>query len=165
MRRIILALALSAVSTLINPTPVHAQYGIGGGLGQQRLAQQAVIRWFQAYLGRLPNAQELAVLTNQYLLSGNGLYVQSVILGSNEFYIRSGGTPLGFVNRLFITTLGRQPTIQEVSMLQAQVVQYGRLYFVQAFLANTVGAAWQLNTWNNAVAAVPVPVVVPIIIR
>ena len=50
-------------------------------------------------------------------------------------------------------------------MLQAQVVQYGRLYFVQAFLANTVGAAWQLNTWNNAVAAVPVPVVVPIIIR
>ena len=71
MRRIIPSFGALAVPTLINPTPVHAQYGIGGGLGQQRLAQQAVIRWFQAYLGRLPNAQELAVLTNQYLLSGN----------------------------------------------------------------------------------------------
>jgi hypothetical protein len=164
MRRIILALAIAAIPTFLNPTPAHAQYGLGGGLYQQRLAEQQVVRWFQAYLGRLPNGQELAILTNQYALSGNGLYVQSIILASNEFYIRSGGTPLGFINRLFVTTLGRQPTVQEASMLQAQPIQYGRLYFVQAFLSNISGG-WQLSNWNTAVAAVPVPVVVPIVIR
>jgi hypothetical protein len=135
-----------------------------GGLYQQRFAQQQVIRWFQAYLGRLPNAQELAVLTNQYLISGNALYTQSIILASNEFYIRAGGTPIGFLNRLFLTTLGRSPTIQEASLLQAQIFQYGRLYFVQAYLTN-IGAGWQLANWNQAVAAVPVPVVVPIVLR
>jgi hypothetical protein len=72
---------------------------------------------------------------------------------------------LGFLNRLFITTLGRQPTIQEASLLQAQVVQNGRFWFVQAYLSNIAGGAWQLNNWNRAVAAVPVPIVVPIVIR
>jgi hypothetical protein len=164
MRRFILTLALAAIPAFLNPAPARAQYGFGG-LYQDRLAQQQVIRWFQAYLGRLPNAQELAILTNQYLLSGNQLYVQSIILGSNEFWIRSGGTPLGFLNRLFIATLGRQPTIQEASLLQAQIYQYGRLNFVQAFLTNVGGGNWQLNNWNRSIAAVPVPVVVPIIIR
>src|SRR5262245_6581105 len=162
MRRLILTLALAAIPTFFNPTPAQAQFG---GFAQDRLARQEVIRWFQAYLGRLPNAQELAILTNQFLLTGNALYVQSIILGSNEFYIRSGATPLGFLNRLFITTLGRQPTIQEASLLQAQVVQNGRLWFVQAYLSNIAGGAWQLNNWNRAVAAVPVPIVVPIVIR
>jgi hypothetical protein len=163
MRRLILTLALAAIPTFLNPTPARAQFGFGG-LQQDRFAQQAVIRWFQAYLGRLPNAQELAVLTNQYLLTGNQLYVQSIILGSNEFWIRSGGTPLGFLNRLFVTTLGRQPTLQEASLLQAQIFQFGRLNFVQAFLTN-IGGGWQLSNWNRSVAAVPVPVIVPIIIR
>jgi hypothetical protein len=164
MKRILLTLALAAVPTLAAPSTAQAQWGFGG-LQLQRLAQRQVIGWFQAYLGRLPNAQELAMLTNQYMLSGNALYVQSVILGSNEFWVRSGGTPIGFINRLFITTLGRQPTIQEVSFLQPQIFQLGRLTFVQAYLQNITGGAWQLNNWNRAVAAVPVPIVVPIVIR
>jgi hypothetical protein len=163
MRRIITILALGVAVLAGAPSSAQAQWG-WGPLYQQRLAQQQVIRWFQAYLGRLPTAQELAVLTNQYLNTGNALYVQSVILASNEFYIRSGGTPLGFVNRLFLVTLGRQPTLQEASLLQPQVVQYGRLYFVQAFLTQ-IGAGWQLGTWNQTLAAVPVPVVVPVLIR
>ena len=163
MKRYILALALAAVPTFLNPTPVRAQFGVGG-LYQERLAQQQVIRWFQAYLGRLPNAQELAILTNQLLISGNGLYVQSVILGSNEFYIRAGATPLGYLNRLFLVTLGRQPTVQEVALLQNQLIFNGRLWFAQAFVANITGG-WQAANWNQAIAAVPVPIVVPIIIR
>ena len=162
MRRIILSFVLAGIP-LVSVSPARAQYGIGP-LYQQRAAQRQVISWFQAYLGRLPNAQELAILSNQYLLNGNALYVQSVILASNEFWIRSGGTPIGFLNRLFVTTLGRQPTIQEVSLLQAQIYQYGRLNFVQAYLVN-IGAGWQLANWNRSVAAVPVPVVVPIVIR
>lgn len=163
MKRWILTLALAVSPLLIAPSQAQAQLGFGG-LYQQRFARDQIIRWYQAYLGRLPNAQELAILTNQFMISGNALYVQSVILASNEFYIRAGGTPLLFVNRLFLVTLGRGATLQEASLLQAQVVQFGRLYFVQAFLQQ-IGAGWQLNTWNQALAAVPVPVVVPVIIR
>jgi hypothetical protein len=161
MKHLILTLALAAGALTLAPAPAHAQLL---GLQQQRLAERQVIGWFQAYLGRLPNAQELAILTNQYMLTGNALYVQSVILSSNEFFIRSGNTPLGFLNRLFLLTIGRQPTLQEVAGLQNQVIFNGRLWFVQTYLSQIAGG-WQFNNWNNAVATVPVPVVVPILIR
>jgi hypothetical protein len=161
MKHLILTLALAVGALTLAPAPAHAQLL---GLQQQRLAERQVIGWFQAYLGRLPNAQELAILTNQYMLTGNALYVQSVILSSNEFYARSGNTPYGFLNRLFVLTIGRQPTLQEVAGLQNQVIFNGRLWFVQTYLSQIAGG-WQFNNWNNAVATVPVPVVVPILIR
>src|SRR5690348_13877668 len=117
MRRILLTLALVGGALALVPNPAHAQFV--NPLFQQRVAERQVINWFQAYLGRLPNAQELAILTNQYLLSGNALYTQSIILGSNEFFVRSGGTIQGFLNRLFVTTLGRRPTFQEIATLQS----------------------------------------------
>jgi hypothetical protein len=162
MKHLILTLALALGAVTAAPTPAHAQFI--GGVNTQRLARQQVIGWFQAYLGRLPNAQELALITNQYMLTGNALYAQSVILASNEFYLRSGNTPYGFLNRLFLTTIGRQPTIQELATLQNQVLFNGRLWFVQTYLSQIAGG-WQFNNWNNAVATVPVPVVVPILIR
>ena len=162
MKHFILTLALAVGAVTAAPTPAPAQFY--GGLDTQRIAQRQVIGWFQGYLGRLPNAQELALLTNQYMLSGNALYVQSVILGSNEFYLRSGGTPAGFLNRLFVTTIGRQPTLQELASLQNQVIYNGRLWFAQTYLSQIAGG-WQFNNWNTAVATVPVPVVVPILIR
>src|SRR5437868_651623 len=109
MRHIVLTLALIGGALTLTPSPARAQFV--SPLYQQRVAQQQVALWFQAYLGRLPTVQELALLTNQYLLSGNALYVQSVILASNEFYARSGGTPAGFLNRLFFVTLGRTATL------------------------------------------------------
>jgi hypothetical protein len=162
MKRIVVLLALAGGLLTVAPTRAHAQFF--GPVFQQRAAQQQVIQWFQAYLGRLPTAQELATFTNQYMISGNGLYVQSVILASNEFYVRAGGSIQGFLNRLFLTTLGRLPTYWEVAQLQAQVFQSGRLWFTQVYLSQLAGG-WQLSNWNRAVAAVPVPVVVPIIVR
>jgi hypothetical protein len=160
MKHLILTVVLAIGATTIAPTPAHAQIG----LRTQVAARQQVAGWFQAYLGRLPTANELAVLTNQYMLTGNPLYVQSVILASNEFYARSGGTPYGFINRLFATTIGRQATLPELASLQNQVIFNGRLWFVQTYLSQVAGG-WQFNNWNNAVATVPVPVVVPILIR
>ena len=107
-----------------------------------------MIGWFQAYLGRLPTAQELAVFSNQYMLTGNALYVQSVILASNEFYSRSGNTPYGFINRLFLLTIGRTATLQELTGLQNQVIFNGRLWFVQTYLSQIAGG-WQYNNWNT----------------
>jgi len=160
MRHTILSLALAVGVAAVVPSPAPAQIG----LYQQRLAERQVITWFQAYLGRLPNAQELAILTNQYMLTGNALYVQSVILASNEFYLKSGNTPAGFINRLFLLTIGRPATQMELGQLQMQVVANGRLWFVQTYLSQIAGG-WQLSAWNNAVATVPVPVVVPVLIR
>jgi hypothetical protein len=161
MKHILLSLAMAMGIVAVVPSPASAQLL---GLQQQRLAERQVIGWFQAYLGRLPNAQELAILTNQYMLTGNALYVQSVILASNEFYFKSGNTPAGFINRLFLLTIGRGATVQETGQLQMQVIANGRLWFVQTYLSQIAGG-WQLNAWNNAVATVPVPVVVPILIR
>jgi hypothetical protein len=160
MKHLILTVALAAGVLAAAPTAAQAQIGFQ----QQRLAQRQVIGWFQAYLGRLPNAQELAVLTNQYALTGNALYVQSVILASNEFYARSGNTPYGFINRLFALTIGRTATVAELATFQNQVIFNGRLWFVQTYLSQIAGG-WQFNNWNNAVATVPVPVVIPILIR
>jgi hypothetical protein len=162
MKHLILTVALAAGVLTVAPTSAQAQFV--GGLQNQRLAQRQVIGWFQAYLGRLPNAQELAVLTNQYALTGNALYVQSVILASNEFYARSGNTPYGFINRLFALTMGRTATVAELATFQNQVIFNGRLWFVQTYLSQIAGG-WQFNNWNNAVATVPVPVVIPILIR
>jgi hypothetical protein len=162
MKHILLILALACGVTVVAPTTAQAQLL---GLQQQRLAERQVAQWFLAYLGRLPNAQELAVLTNQYLLTGNPLYVQSVILASNEFYARSGNTPYGFINRLFALTIGRTATIEELAGLQNQVLFNGRLWFVQTYLSQIAGAQWRFNNWNTAVATIPVPVVMPILIR
>ncbi len=161
MKHLILTVALAGGVLTAGPTAAQAQLG---GLQTQRLAQRQVIGWFQAYLGRLPNASELAVLTNQYMLTGNALYVQSVILASNEFYAKSGNTPYGFINRLFALTIGRTATLGELATLQNQVIYNGRLWFVQTYLSQIAGG-WQFNNWNNAVATVPVPVVIPVLVQ
>src|SRR5882724_10394514 len=158
MKHLILSLALAAGVLSVTPTSAQAQI-YGGGVQTGRLAQRQVINWFQAYLGRLPNGTELAVLSNQYALTGNALYVQSVILASNEFYARSGATPAGFINRLFLLTIGRTATLTELAGLQNQVIFNGRLWFTQTYLSQIAGG-WQYNNWNNAVATVPVPVVI-----
>jgi len=163
MRRIIVSLALVGAGLVLTPTSAKAQFV--SPLYQQRVAERQISTWFLTYLGRLPTIQEQATLTNQYLLSGNALYVQSVLLGSNEFYVRSGGTPQSYLNAVFVTTLGRRPTYQEIAALQGPLVYNGRLWFAQAFLA-TVARGWQLSAWNSAsAAAVPYPVVVPVLIR
>lgn len=162
MRQFLLAISLIAGSIATLPSTANAQ--LINPAFRQGIAQRQVISWFQAYLGRLPTVNELAVLSNQYMLTGNPLYVQSVILASNEFYLRAGGTPAGFITRLFALTIGRAPTLQEIASMQNQVIYNGRLWFVQTYLSQVAGG-WQFNNWNNFAAANPVPVVVPIIVR
>src|SRR6476620_471871 len=116
MKRLILALGLGVETLGLTPARANAQVGFGL-VNTQRVAQRQVIGWYQAYLGRLPNAQELNILSNLLLTGNNALYVQSLILSSNEFYIRAGGSPLGFINSLFVVTLGRPATMNERAQL------------------------------------------------
>ena len=83
MKRLILTLVLGVATLGLTPARAHAQFGLGVA-NVQRVAQRQVISWYQAYLGRLPNAQELNILSNLLLTGNNALYVQSLILCSNE---------------------------------------------------------------------------------
>jgi hypothetical protein len=158
MKRLILTLVLGVATLGLTPARAHAQLGYGL-INAQRVSQRQVISWYQAYLGRLPNAQELNILSNLLLTGNNGLYVQSLILSSNEFYIKAGNTPLGFINGLFVVTLGRQVTLNERAVLFPQLMSNGRLWFTQAFLAQTQGgwanAALQAAAWGYPVTVVP----------
>lgn len=164
MNRLLLTLSLASV-LFVSAAPARAQF-VPPGI--DRSAQTQVIRWFNAYLGRNPNAQELAVLTNQYLASGNPLYVQSILLASNEFVVRSGsGYPPAYINALFRATLGRNASTVELAQLQPALLQNGRLWFAQALLSQVYGnGGWgAYNAARFNTLAVPVPVVVPIIVR
>jgi len=158
MKRLILTLVLGVATLGLTPARAQAQFGYGV-VQAQRVAQRQVISWYQAYLGRLPNVQELNILSNLLLTGNNALYVQSLILSSNEFFIKSGNNPLGFLNRLFVVTLGRQVTMQERALLFPQLNLNGRLWFTQAYLAQTQGgwanAALQAAAWGYPVTVVP----------
>ena len=65
MKRLILTVVLGVATLGLIPDRAQAQ--IGGVVYAQRVAQRQVISWYQAYLGRLPNAQELNVLSNLLL--------------------------------------------------------------------------------------------------
>jgi hypothetical protein len=161
MKRIVLTLALGVATLGLPPAKAHAQFVGGlGALNVQRAAQRQVVSWYQAYLGRLPNIQELNILSNILLTGNNALYVQSLILSSNEFFIKAGASPQGFINRLFFVTLGRLPTIQERAPLVPQLLVNGRLWFTQAFLAQVQGgwanAALQAAAWGFPTAVIPV---------
>ena len=47
------------------------------------------------------------------------------ILGSDEYYLRSGGTPQGYVQTLFTDVNGRQPTAAEYGFWVNRLVQVG----------------------------------------
>src|SRR6476620_11741178 len=89
MKRIVLTLVLGVATLGLMPAQAHAQFGFRA-VTPMRVAQRQVISWYQAYLGRLPNAQELNILSNLLLTGNNSLYVQSLILSSNEAFLKAG---------------------------------------------------------------------------
>ena len=130
----------------------------------QRRTREEIATVIREGTGRMPGfpdmgGRNIADLVDFLLTGNNGLYVQSLILSSNEFFIKSGNNPLGFLNRLFVVTLGRQVTMQERALLFPQLNLNGRLWFTQAYLAQTQGgwanAALQAAAWGYPVTVVP----------
>src|SRR5262245_5286927 len=168
MKRIVLTLVLGVATLGLTPTTARAQFygGPVNPIGNPiRVAQRQVVSWYQAYLGRLPNARELSILSNILLTGNSSMYVQSLILSSNEFYLKAGNNGYGFINSLFFVTLGRQATIHERALLSPQLNIYGRLWFTQAFLAQAYGGGLanlaalqqlQAAVWGYPTRVVPV---------
>jgi hypothetical protein len=118
MRRYILAAALGA---LLLPLPAPAQYPPAPEEGPTAMVQD----WYRRFLGRQADPQ--AAVWVDYIKQGQSPdQVLSQILASSEYYRRAGGTPQGFVQRLFTDLTGRPPSQQELNYWVNRVYQSGR---------------------------------------
>jgi hypothetical protein len=114
MRRILIAVLFGAVMAAL-PTAAQAQ---------SAQAQAVVSGWYNRFLHRAfePAGLGFAAALDQgqspdKILSG--------ILGSDEYYLRSGSTPQGYVQNLFTDLNGRQPSPQEYGFWVNRLVQVG----------------------------------------
>jgi uncharacterized lipoprotein YbaY len=77
--------------------------------------------YYRRYLGRDPRPLELSEWS-RYVASGSAAQpwteFQVQLLGSGEFYERSGNSPGGFVTRLYQQVTGRAPSSQELKSWQ-----------------------------------------------
>jgi len=107
MRRAILPALLLLACAL----PSSGQYGRYGGHGD-READRTVRGWYERFLGREPDSSAAGWV--QGLQSGQDPeQLLAGILGSDEYYTRAGGTPRGFIQRLYLDLLTRRPTPRE----------------------------------------------------
>jgi hypothetical protein len=66
--------------------------------------------YYQHFLGRTPSAAEAAGWVNALDSGATRTSVIETFLGSNEYYQLAGGTPTGFINKVFNDLLGRAPS-------------------------------------------------------
>lgn len=105
-----------------------------------------VAQAYDALLGRPSDGTSNAAWTD-LIQSGRITYRQFVIslLGSDEYYVRSGGTPQGFVTRLYQDLLGRAPSAEDLAAWTASLRTATRVQVAEAVanspeaLANTNG--------------------------
>lgn len=89
----------------------------------QRVARD----WVQLYLGRNPTQREVLLIVNQLRAGASSSEVQANILGSEEYYIRSGRNLNTWANRIVADSLGRPATAWERGTLSNLALQNGRV--------------------------------------
>lgn len=90
--------------------------------------------WVQLYLRRNATPRELQLLTNKLRLGASPAAVQATILGSDEYFIRNNRNYNMWAQSVVRDVLGRNPTINEVALLQNAALRYGRAYAAQLVL-------------------------------
>ncbi|MFC6851160.1 SpoIID/LytB domain-containing protein [Aquipuribacter hungaricus] len=73
----------------------------------QERGQSVVVGVYQQALGRTPVEGEIQGWIAQFRAQGSVPALQSAVLASEEAWVRSGGDPRAWVDRLYRTTLGR----------------------------------------------------------
>jgi hypothetical protein len=133
MRRL---LFLALVVGSFPAAPAAAQFpGFGGD------ANALVTSWYQRFLGRQPDLYA-ASWTAQLQAGTPPDAVLAGILGSQEYYDRSGNTPQGFVQRLFIDLTGRPPGRREFGFWVQRAATGDRQAVAQDVLSRYPGI-WQ----------------------
>ena len=88
--------------------------------------EQQVTAAYERYLGRIPSAVELAVWTK----ATNGVdqlsFVQTEVLGSQEYFDRVGNNNAAWLQRVFAEILGRNPSYDEMNQWMRR---FGELRF------------------------------------
>ncbi len=91
-------------------------------LAQSAEARDVLVKqWFVSYLGRPAQNGEELPFVNELLQGRSEESVLSGILGSSEFYARGGGTESGFVQELFLATLGRPASATDVATYEQSI--------------------------------------------
>lgn len=131
MSRILLAAALVLVSAL----PASAQPPGRFTPGALRDAAFTVRGWYERFLGRQPDAN--AVVWIQALRQGQDPNtVLSSILGSDEYYNRTGGSPAAFVRGLYRDLVNRPPTPREEAYWVRQIYFQARSDIAYSIITN-----------------------------
>ena len=125
-----------------------------GAIDRER--HRLVNEWYNAYLGRQPQAQEAARLVLQLRNGTSAEVIQANILASPEYYRLNGNTPQGFIAGVYRDVLNRPATNAEVAANLARVNGNGRA----AFALELLNAR---NRGLNPGQVVPVPVPVPVV--
>ena len=131
-------------------------------LAQSAQAQAIVSEWYSRFLHRPIDG---AAGWEQALDQGqNPDKLLSGILGSNEYYLRAGGTDPGFVQTLFVDVNGRQPTQPEYALWLNQLIQLESS--VPAYeVRDDVAYAMLLRYPQNWIAVAPTYVAPTVITR
>jgi hypothetical protein len=89
-----------------------AKYGFVPGTGSLT-PEQRLDSWFRHYLGRAPTATERSRGAALWRKGATSNSVKGSILGMREYYLKKGGTPVGFSKGLYLDVMGRPPTVAE----------------------------------------------------
>ncbi len=103
-------------------------------------ASRMVADWYQRYLNRYPDPSGMQAWVDKLRGGWDPLDVEAGILSSDEYWRNAGGTPEGWVDRLFRDTTGRPPAGRDVGYWADQVRRSGDLQGVaRAFLQSLHG--------------------------
>jgi hypothetical protein len=101
MRRI---LGLALLGVLFQGTPAQAQYYRPGG-------HEALVRsWYHQFLNREAEPYGMVNWVEHLRLGNAPEQVLAHILASDEYYVKSGYTPAGFVRTLLLDLTGQEPS-------------------------------------------------------
>lgn len=90
--------------------------GYDGGFATNRDEQvEQIVQWFREYLNRDMRAAERQVYTSDIDRGMSLDEIRARLLGTPDFYVRSGNDDEAYIRRLYEVVLNRQPTQQEVN--------------------------------------------------
>jgi Domain of unknown function (DUF4214) len=143
------------VAMLIGLTPAAAQAQVYGD------SNSLVDYWYRTYLGRAPDPQGLATWANQLNQGVPVNQVLATILASDEYYQRAGGTPQGFIARLYNDFLNRAPAGADLDFWVRQMYTEDRSVLVLQLLEQNPGVWVEPSPAVSTAVPVAPTVVVP----
>jgi len=139
MRRIVVPALFSAVllagSALSQYPPPSPNPGADQG------AEQLVASWYQRFLNRQPDSWS-SVWVDQVRGGQSPDSVLASLLSSQEYYNKAGGTPQGFIQKLFIDLTGQPPAPQQMNHWMNRLYSSDRTEVAHAILMRHP-QAWQ----------------------